>query len=479
MFWKHGDLIVVALLVNVAAVEGRAAEILVGAATAEITPARPVALSGQMHTRIAQQVETPLVAAAVAIETRDGGKSLDQAIMVSCDLVAIREGILERVRQQVKDRMTGFDVAKLFLSATHTHTAPVLEEGKYELPAEGIMQPAEYAEFLVNRLSDLVVKTWESRRPGGVSWGLGHGVVAYNRRAVYADGRAVMYGRTDVADFRGIEGYEDHGVEVLFFWGADRKLLAAAVNVVCPAQEVEGRSAVNADLWHEVRQKLRERFSPELVVLGWTGAAGDQSPHLMFRKAAEERMRQLRGLSRQEEIARRVVHAVDEAHAGASRDVRTELPLTHLVHEIKLPVRMVTDEEVAAAKAQVEALSKDPRNRRRMVWHQEVVERYQTQKDNSHYTMELHVIRLGDVAIATNPFELFTEFGIQMKARSKAVQTFVVQLAGPGTYVPTARAVRGGGYSAIIESNVVGPEGGQLLVDQTVERINSLWPQAD
>jgi hypothetical protein len=47
---------------------------------------------------------------------------------------------------------------------------------------------------------------------------------------------------------------------------------------------------------------------------------------------------------------------------------------------------------------------------------------------------------------------------------------------GPGGYVPTARAVRGGGYSAIAESNVVGPEGGQMLTDATVDAINALWP---
>ena len=52
---------------------------------------------------------------------------------------------------------------------------------------------------------------WKSRKPGLVGWGLGHAVVAQNRRAVYADGHAQMYGRTDQPDFRRIEGYEDHG----------------------------------------------------------------------------------------------------------------------------------------------------------------------------------------------------------------------------------------------------------------------------
>jgi hypothetical protein len=65
-----------------------------------------------------------------------------------------------------------------------------------------------------------------------------------------------------------------------------------------------------------------------------------------------------------------------------------------------------------------------------------------------------------------------------MKARSPALQTFVVQLVGVDGYLPTARAVRGGGYSAIAESNTVGPEGGQVLVDRTVDLVKSLWPEA-
>jgi hypothetical protein len=89
--------------------------------------------------------------------------------------------------------------------------------------------------------------------------------------------------------------------------------------------------------------------------------------------------------------------------------------------------------------------------------------------------VELHVVRIGDAAICTNPFELFTDYGIQIKARSRAVQTFVIQLVGSGSYLPTERAVRGGGYSAVVYSSVVGPEGGQVLVDWTVEAIDAVF----
>ena len=112
-----------------------------------------------------------------------------------------------------------------------------------------------------------------------------------------------------------------------------------------------------------------------------------------------------------------------------------------------------------------------------MRWQQGVVDRYEQQEAAGlkPYPMELHVVRLGDVAIATNDFELFTDYGVRMKARSPATQTFVIQLAGGGTYLPSERAVRGGGYGAIPQSNRVGPEGGQVLVERTLQAIQELW----
>ncbi len=455
----------------------RAAELLVGAASTSITPEEPVALSGQFHTRVAKTVESPVTANVLVLESRDGDKSLDLAIMVSCDLVVIREDIQSRIRERVAAELPEVDVQKLFVNATHTHTAPVMVEGKYVIPAEGVIQPAEYVEFLTEQVSDAVVKAWKGRKPAGVSWGLGHAVVAHNRRAVYANGSAAMYGKTDKPEFRGIEGYEDHGIDVLCLWDAKKKPIAMAVDVACPSQEVESRRAVNADFWHETRELLRNRYGKDICVLGWCGAAGDQSPHLMFNRAAEARMLKLRGLTRLEEIARRIDRAVDEANEVAEDDIRTDVKLVHLVRTLKLPPWKVTDEQYAAAKAEVDRLSKDPANRRRMLWQKTVTDRYEQQKPGDLYERQFHVIRLGDVAICTNPFELYTDYGIQIKARSKAVQTFVIQLSGErsGSYLPTARAVKGGSYSAIPPSCPVGPEGGQALVDQTVEAINSLW----
>jgi hypothetical protein len=310
-------------------------------------------------------------------------------------------------------------------------------------------------------------------------------VVAYNRRAIYADGSAKMYGPTTGPEFRGLEGYEDHDVGTLWVWNATGKLLALAVNVSCPSQEVESRTAIHADFWHPVRERLRAQYGDHLCVLGLTGAAGDQSPHLMYRKAADERMRRLRGLSRLEEIARRITRAVDEAYEAVVTDRQSDIPLMHQVQTIRLPMRIVSEAEYDEAKVEVERaveeMEKDPRAAdrlyRRMKWYAETVHRYEAQQSDPHplFEMELHAVRIGDAVVCTNPFELFTEFGIRIKARSPAVQTFVIQLVGPGSYLPTRKAVRGGHYSAIVHSSLVGPEGGQVLVDRTVELIDSMW----
>jgi hypothetical protein len=93
------------------------------------------------------------------------------------------------------------------------------------------------------------------------------------------------------------------------------------------------------------------------------------------------------------------------------------------------------------------------------------------------YLIEMHVLRIGDIAIATNPFELYLDYGVQMKANSPAQQTFLIQLASStGGYLPTPKAIEGGSYSALPVSNKVGPEGGQMLVDKTVQAMRSLWP---
>jgi hypothetical protein len=393
-------------------------------------------------------VDDPLTATVLALETRtEDGKVADQAMLVSCDMANTPRIVQTRLQARIKGKIKGFEYTKIFVNATHTHQAPSPEEdrvpGIFDVSKlEGVMRPSEYANLLLDRLAAAAVEAWDSRKPSAMSWALGQAVVGYCRRATYFDGHAEMYGETSRADFRSMEGYEDHGLPLLFFWDQDKKLTGIVINIACPSQETEARSTISADFWHEVRDEIHKRYGKRVAVLPQCSAAGDISPHVLWRREAEQVMLQRKGISRRREIAQRIADAVDRVFPLSKQDVKDKLILKHEVVFIDIP----------------------PRNPPALPFY----------KTDSVTPIEFHVLRLGDVAIATNPFELYLDYGVRIQARSKAVLTFVVEHSGGlCAYLPTAKAVEGGSYGGA--DSAVGPEGGQVLVDRTVEEINKLW----
>jgi hypothetical protein len=462
----------------------------IGWSMADITPDKPVVLRGQFHSRISERVNDALTATALAIEGSDGEGNVEQAVMVSCDLVTVPGVIQQRLQGVLAERLPDLDVSKLFLNGTHTHTAPTILDGCYPDAGPGVMTPTEYADLFVERVAQAVVEAWESRAPGGVSWAYGHAVVGHNRRASYLDGHSEMYGKTDRPDFAGLEGYEDHGVDLLFMWDDDGSLSGIVVNIACPSQETEGANYVSADFWHEVRQGLWERFGDWVFVMPQCSAAGDQSPHLLIHKQAEQRMLRLRGLAERQEIARRIVRSVEDVYPLAGMEIDSNPILRHEVLRVGLPMRRVTDEEYQKATRQCEELEAQHPDLNDVFAtshhfvmlrrNQRVMARYEQQDANPLYEVELHCLRLGDIAIATNPFEYFLDYGLRIKARSKAVQTFVVQLASgggetDGTYLPTERAIAARSYGAEAVDNTIGPEGGQMIVEKSLEALDAMW----
>ena len=379
------------------------AELWVGTATADITPEGPAAMEG---VTFATTIRNRCTASVLALESRHGDRVLDQAVLVSCDL-CILPGVQEGFRKHLAGRQPGFDLNKLSLAATHTHTSPMVLKSAYNDKDYGkAVQPKDYLPFLYGRMGDAVSKAWNSRAPGAVAWGLGHAVVGHNRRVVYRDGTAKMHGNTNDPQFSHIEGYEDHAVDILCFYNAQRRLTATAIAMACTAQ----------------------------------------------------------------------------ATGGAF--IRVDVPLVHLVRQVDLPARIVTPAEYEAAKKICDEMdAKKVRGHREWYWRGYqglIVERYLAQQKGQWKTfpIEMHVLRLGDVAIATNPFELFLDYGVQIQARSPAPQTILIELASPAGYagyVPTPRAVQAGGYSAEVLVNMIGPDGGQALVDRTLEAIGELF----
>ena len=459
-------------------------KLLVGWGRGDITPRRKTLLQGQFYARIAKDVISPLTATALALEVRDENGAVEQAVFLSCDLAG--EGFKVDLFRELEGRCPDLDRRKITVNATHTHNAPPTKRGAYEEPEDdpAFMNPDEYREWLAVQLADIVATAWDGRRPGSVARGFGYAVVGRCRRAVYADGTARMYGKTDREDLFGFESCDDHAVNMLFTRDQAGELTGIVVNLACTSQCDESLWALSADFWHNVREAVAERYGAAVHLLPQCAPAGDLSPHLLTDQKEEKDLRDRVGVDDKGIIARRIMAAVDEGLATASPSEDT----VEFVHEVKtfyLPRLMVTEEQYELEK-RIHAMSEQERAQQPFgfdrIWPFglvcDLIARYEQQEAHPVHDVESHVIRLGDVVLASNPFELFVDYGVRIRCQSRALQTFLVQLADgsdDGSYLPTQRALDGGHYSALIKSNWVGPEGGAMLVEETVHAINALF----
>ena len=313
-----------------------------------------------------------------------------------------------------------------------------------------------------------------------------------------------MYGRTDRDDFLGMEGGEDSGLDLLFTFNPGGSPTGVILNLACPSQVMEATYCVSSDFMGETRKRLKKRFGEKFRMLGQISAAGCQSPRDLARGyRGEPDFWHEDGV---EEIGKRLDAAVGEAFPRASDRIDHNPALRHVVKRISLPRRRASAKDLAAAEGILkdigsrvseeeayrdfcEEVAKNEKIPGRpgpydsklhpfviIQNNKAVVARYRDQDSSPLFEMEGHFLRLGNVAFATNPFELYLDFGHQIKARSRAGQTFVVQLcSGSGGYLPSARAEALGGYGGLIINGEVGSEGGKQLVDVSAGAISGLW----
>jgi hypothetical protein len=483
-------------------------DIQIGWDIQDITADKPVELIGQYYQRISKSVRDPLAVTALALE-QSSAEGAEQVVMVSVDAVYVSRDFQDEVRGILRNRTPGLDPQKIILNATHIHSGPAwYAPFRWWKPASNAMPPSEIRAFIRDRIVLAVENAWKSRSPGMVSYGSASAVTGFCRRTLYADGSAMMYGETNRPDFVGMESGNDHLVRMMFTWNQQKQLTGIIVNVACPSQVMEAQNVVSADFFGELRRLIAEKYEPNVRVLAQVSAAGDQSPrNLPLQSKDPINYWNDSGVSA---IGERLEKAVAEVLATAGDRVDRVPVLKHTVENLVLPVRRATVEEYRAACAELKRLTanhpdiekasevlfgkfvEDTLRREKLREHgpfdnkelefvqlenaQAVLRRYETQDSRPTYQAEVHSIRIGECAFVTNPFELYLDYGQSIQARSRAKQTFVVQIAGDEVgYLPTARAVATGGYGSLIINGLVGPEGGQMLVDASVRAMERLW----
>ena len=499
-------------------------KIFIGWDEQSLVPEKRVSLAGQFFERISEAVESPICATAMAVES-DG----EEMIIVSVDMEGFPEELVALAREKFAALCSEVDPRKLIIAATHTHAAmKVAGRGAAKsksgqaidsrgamlekfLPKDkmfvanvtcddDILTPEEGTELVTDKIALAASRAWEKRSEAYYTNEFGRAAVGMCRRACYDDGSAQMWGDTNTANFVSLEGGNDSGIELLYTFDKDKKLTGIVANIACPAQILEQRNLISADYWGRAKAILREKLGEDIYLLSLCGAAGDQCPRDLVRWVAPEtpiddpNVKRPYPLKRKADpsmydvsgcniVGKRVANEIISVLEDIG-ELKSEAIFEHKIIDMELPLRRVTMAEHDHAVREIEYYIEKNKDKvaytyedsARLNVHIGTIRRYQEQQFKNTVKAETHIIRFGDISISTSPFELFLDYGNIIKARSYSEQSFIVQLCCGGLgYLPTAKAEKGGHYSAYVSSGDVGHEGGDILVRVTLDKINEMF----
>jgi putative membrane-bound dehydrogenase-like protein len=247
------------LFASLASGQSRAAEApapyAVGVARVDVTPKYPVRLSGFGFRRAESEgVSQRIWAKALAI-----GKE-GPAILIAVDNLGVPANIVAELAKRLQPR--GIKPDRLAVTATHTHTAPMLSGALATLfgvpiPAAHQKHIDRYTKEFIDALEKVALAALADRRPARLSWGVGTVGFAVNRRT------------------RG--GPVDHDLPLLVVRDLKGKVRAVYVSYACHCVTLS-HNKVGGD-WAGHAQQAIEDDHPGAVALVSIGCGADSNPN--------------------------------------------------------------------------------------------------------------------------------------------------------------------------------------------------------
>src|SRR5688572_30648295 len=230
-------------------------ELRAGAAAVKITPPKGAPLAGYYYNRAAEGVHDDLYAKALVLE--QGGT---QVAFVVCDLISLSRPIVEQARRLITDssRVHGKNV---MMSATHSHTGPVLHGGSTRNAAQGGEEDVavKYAEELPWLIAESVKLAAKRLTNAVVSAAIGYEEhLSFNRRFFMRDGTVAWNPGKANTNIVRAAGPIDPDVGVLLVQTPDAKAaIATYVNFAMHPDTVGGLQ-ISADYPYTLARLLSE-----------------------------------------------------------------------------------------------------------------------------------------------------------------------------------------------------------------------------
>ncbi|MBR5309259.1 MAG: neutral/alkaline non-lysosomal ceramidase N-terminal domain-containing protein [Clostridia bacterium] len=396
--------------------------LFVGASKTTITPEVGGNLMGYNPTTYSERVNDDLTATAYVFRQGE-----TKALLVTVSLCVIGFDVNERIVTMLSEK---FDIPKynIILCATHTHSGPITKfqagwgdcDYKY---IDGIMIPG-------------ILKACEeavgSMVPVKVGIGQGDSLVGCNRRELRAD-NTIALGQNPWAPL-------NKKMTVISFKNEEGTVIANIIHYGCHGTAAGNNKEVSRD-WPGVMEDVLTRDTGAVSAF-INGPQGDVGPRCTNGRTT--------GIGN--------INFALELGGYAARDAKTIFDSIRAYHDADLSVfggfvAVPLDKRIPKAEAEEQlAPIKDKfinHEGGRRAYLEEVLESYENgYEDLAERQVQQTIIRIGDVAIVSFPFEMFTEIGMRIDTYCTDIP-YVLSLSnanGSGNYFVTEDQICRGGY---------------------------------
>ncbi len=368
----------------------------------------------------------------------------------------------------------------VLMSATHTHSGVSARNTRY-VDGEAVLD--NYQTLVAKRIAEGIAESVKRLEPARIGWGGVDEASELNNRRWYVNDPSLLtnpFGGVDQVRMNPPAGSSalirpagpiDPEVSFISIQKADGKPLALLANYSLHYVGGVPVGDVSADYFAAFAAKVADKLGADESFVGImsNGTSGDVNNIRFTEKAPRmesyEKINQVAEL-----IASRV------AEANSTIDFRDSVTLGAASEDLTLRMRK-PDDAMMSYFAKTESRSEKERHRHEQTY-AERVKSLAEGPDTS--TILLQVLRLGELGIAAIPFEVFTETGLDLKARSPFADSFTIELAsGSYGYLPTPAQHELGGYETWMGTNKVQLDASEKITEVLLRLMNGLNKQAE
>jgi hypothetical protein len=435
----------------------------------DITPEPGMEKPGGYHKSSMKRTQDPCKVRAAVF---DDGRM--RVALVGIDALIVPRHLVKAARTEIETRC-GIKPEAVLIGASHSHTSgPVgmVQPGEYDHASDLVKKLAYeqsscadpgYLERVRDEIVNAVCRADENRVEALCGVDSGHeDKVAFNRRFRMKNGLTFTHPGKRNPDIVEPAGPMDPEVGVIGAWDNTGKLLGCVVNYA--NHGTTGASGWSANWIYYMEQIIRGSMGDEVIVVFLNGDCGD--------------ITQVDNLSPYPNIDGPVVGGRVGAEAvkvllSMHRGSLSPLDAKAKVWNIRR--RAPNPEKV---KRCLEEGRKNPD--RVPTWTKETLMLDALIASEPEVEVEVQAIQVGPAVFVTNEAEMFVEYGLELKQKSRFEFTFPVELAnGCVGYIPTQEAMghHGGGYETRLTSySNLEITAGQQMLDAGLELVGQMKP---